>query len=58
MVMMFSDQTSMWFPCDDTVAEPEAEEQVEKRPEKRTEKKLQHIFISKTVQMHFHPDGL
>lgn len=42
---MFLDQTSMWFPADDTVPEPEAEEQVEKK----TEKNVQHIFVSKTV---------
>eukprot|EP00066_Takifugu_rubripes_P026739 XP_011616005.1 PREDICTED: rac GTPase-activating protein 1-like [Takifugu rubripes] len=40
-----ADQTSVWLPCEDTVAEPEAEEPVEKR----TEKNLRHMFISKTV---------
>ncbi|TWW82334.1 Rac GTPase-activating protein 1 [Takifugu flavidus] len=39
-----ADQTSVWLPCEDTVAEPEAEEPVEKR----TEKNLRHMFISKT----------
>uniref|UniRef100_H3CDT8 Si:ch1073-416j23.1 n=1 Tax=Tetraodon nigroviridis TaxID=99883 RepID=H3CDT8_TETNG len=40
-----SDQTSVWLPFDDTVAEPETEEQLEER----TGKNFHHVFISKTV---------
>lgn len=44
---MFSDQTSVWLPCDDTAAEAEEQQK------KRTGKNFRHIFISKTVQTRF-----
>ncbi|XP_070708288.1 rac GTPase-activating protein 1 [Pempheris klunzingeri] len=49
------DQTSVWFPCDETLAEPEAEAQTEggtaaRAPYAfRAEKILKHVFLSKTV---------
>lgn len=45
-MMVFSDQTSVWFPCDETEAEPEAEV----LPEERMEGNLRHVFLSKTVR--------
>lgn len=41
---MSSDQTSVWFPSDETEAEPEAP-LVE-----RTDRNPRHIFVSKTVR--------
>lgn len=49
-MVMFSDQTSVWFPCDETVLDPEPKEQVEEK----TKRNLRHVFISKTVQTHTH----
>lgn len=39
-----SDQTSVWFPSDETEAEPEAP------PVERTDRNPRHIFVSKTVR--------
>ncbi|KAM9336991.1 rac GTPase-activating protein 1 [Symphorus nematophorus] len=39
------DQTSVWFPCDNTEAEPEAEAQMEEN----AEEPVRHEFVSKTV---------
>nr|XP_046232864.1 rac GTPase-activating protein 1 isoform X2 [Scatophagus argus] len=44
-VSLGGDQTSVWIPCDETVAEPEAEPKMEGR----AEKSLRHVFLSKTV---------
>ncbi|XP_047465195.1 rac GTPase-activating protein 1 [Mugil cephalus] len=47
------DQTSVWFPCDNTVVEHETQLEtiVEKRPVYtcRAQKPLKHMFLSKTV---------
>ncbi|XP_041818926.1 rac GTPase-activating protein 1 [Chelmon rostratus] len=43
------DQTSVWFPCDETVAEPETEANPEETAAVRAEKTLKHVFVSKTV---------
>uniref|UniRef100_A0A8D3ANI4 Rac GTPase-activating protein 1-like n=1 Tax=Scophthalmus maximus TaxID=52904 RepID=A0A8D3ANI4_SCOMX len=40
------DQTSVWFPCEETVVEPEAVRAVQLC---RAEKTLKHVFLSKTV---------
>lgn len=51
-----SDQTSMWLPCDETVAEPETEAKTEESAAIRAsytcraEKTLKHVFLSKTVR--------
>lgn len=45
-MMVFSDQTSVWFPCDEMEAEPEAEARVEER----AERSHRHAFLSKTVR--------
>lgn len=45
-MMVFSDQTSVWFPCDETEVEPEAEALLEER----VEGNLRHVFLSKTVR--------
>ncbi|XP_070846753.1 rac GTPase-activating protein 1 [Chaetodon trifascialis] len=43
------DQTSVWFPCDETVAEPETEANLEDAAAVRAEKTMKHVFVSKTV---------
>lgn len=43
---VFSDQTSVWFPCDETEEQPEAKARVEEKA-KRIHR---HVFLSKTVQ--------
>ncbi|XP_059181234.1 rac GTPase-activating protein 1 [Centropristis striata] len=53
-VSVRGDQTSVWFPCDDTVAEPQTEVQTENaavRPPhgRASEKTPKHVFLSKTV---------
>ncbi|XP_051795818.1 rac GTPase-activating protein 1 isoform X2 [Acanthochromis polyacanthus] len=46
-----ADQTSMWFPCDDTVIEPEPEALPKDRTlhSCRTQTTSSHVFLSKTV---------
>ncbi|XP_044033908.1 rac GTPase-activating protein 1 isoform X2 [Siniperca chuatsi] len=49
------DQTSVWFPCDETLAEPDTEAKTEESAAVRAsytcraEKTLKHVFLSKTV---------
>ncbi|XP_042253013.1 rac GTPase-activating protein 1 isoform X2 [Thunnus maccoyii] len=43
------DDTSVWCPCDETVAEPETEAKLEESVAVRAEKTLKHVFVSKTV---------
>ncbi|XP_028264227.1 rac GTPase-activating protein 1 isoform X2 [Parambassis ranga] len=45
------DQTSVWFPCEDTVIEPEPEAPVEHGAlsSSRPQKTVKHVFLSKTV---------
>ena len=53
-----SDQTSVWFPCEEPVLEPETEAKTEQSSEVRpvhpwqAEKTQKHVFLSKTVQSH------
>ncbi|XP_050923731.1 rac GTPase-activating protein 1 [Lates calcarifer] len=50
-----ADQTSVWFPCEETVAEAETEAKTEQSAAVRAaqpgraEKTLKHVFLSKTV---------
>lgn len=45
-----ADDTSVWCPCDETVAEPETEAKMEESVAVRAEKTLKHVFVSKTVR--------
>ncbi|XP_071319359.1 rac GTPase-activating protein 1 isoform X2 [Trachinotus anak] len=54
-VSVGGDQTSLWFPCEETEAEPETEAKMEQSasvraaPPCRFEKTQKHVFLSKTV---------